>query len=600
MGRARGPGRAGRRHDRSRACRTCWSGRSPASVSAGCGVTAAASCSAWRSARSTCRAPGRSWPRSPSRARPADRGRTVALTLAFAVGTAVPLLSSRWPGARCRRAGAGVPRTAARRPGRGRPGRDRAGGRADLQRHRRAAAGVPDYTAALNKAVDKRRGGRRSGGEGTDRGLPARRSTRPGAARTAARSRRSPASHGGSTPRTGRPLPARALKGKVVLVDFWAYSCINCQRAIPHSNAWYQDYAATAWRSSACTPRSTPFEHVPGNVAAGAQRLAHHVSDRARQRLQDLERLPQRLLARRIPDRRQRARFAMSPSVRASTRQTEWLIRQLLTGRDPASQLPKRDRCRRHHRRTEGPDAGDLPRCRTRGQFYAGAAAGCRPAAADVPVAGDPPENPSHSTAPGTSSKESLTAKRARRIELNYYADDVYLDIGGTGTVTATVNGKTHDVQGIGGAPNIYTLVSTTTAHQGTSRIRVSSGLMRLLVHLRLTDRPRRPVHRGQDGYGPDRGPLRSQGKTCRRRSSLMSLRRNFGASPIPRRCWGGARMSSATTPPAQPITVGVRGYRSSPTPMGSPSKSRTPTADTLCSSGGRACRRAHGSRCCR
>jgi thiol-disulfide isomerase/thioredoxin len=33
------------------------------------------------------------------------------------------------------------------------------------------------------------------------------------------------------------------LRGKVVLVDFWTYSCINCQRALPHIEAWYRDYA---------------------------------------------------------------------------------------------------------------------------------------------------------------------------------------------------------------------------------------------------------------------------------------------------------------------------------------------------------------------
>jgi thiol-disulfide isomerase/thioredoxin len=33
------------------------------------------------------------------------------------------------------------------------------------------------------------------------------------------------------------------LKGKVVLVDFWTYSCINCIRTIPYLNAWHEKYA---------------------------------------------------------------------------------------------------------------------------------------------------------------------------------------------------------------------------------------------------------------------------------------------------------------------------------------------------------------------
>src|SRR5262249_38975679 len=38
------------------------------------------------------------------------------------------------------------------------------------------------------------------------------------------------------------PLTAEALKGKVVLVDFWTYSCINCLRAIPYVRAWAEKY----------------------------------------------------------------------------------------------------------------------------------------------------------------------------------------------------------------------------------------------------------------------------------------------------------------------------------------------------------------------
>ena len=39
-----------------------------------------------------------------------------------------------------------------------------------------------------------------------------------------------------------KPLTAKQLKGKVVLVDFWDYSCINCIRAIPYIRAWVEKY----------------------------------------------------------------------------------------------------------------------------------------------------------------------------------------------------------------------------------------------------------------------------------------------------------------------------------------------------------------------
>ena len=44
------------------------------------------------------------------------------------------------------------------------------------------------------------------------------------------------------------PLTTAGLKGKVVLVDFWTYSCINCLRAVPYVRAWAEKYAATGSR----------------------------------------------------------------------------------------------------------------------------------------------------------------------------------------------------------------------------------------------------------------------------------------------------------------------------------------------------------------
>jgi thiol-disulfide isomerase/thioredoxin len=40
-----------------------------------------------------------------------------------------------------------------------------------------------------------------------------------------------------------KPLDLQSLKGNVVLVDFWTYSCINCIRTIPYLNDWYEKYS---------------------------------------------------------------------------------------------------------------------------------------------------------------------------------------------------------------------------------------------------------------------------------------------------------------------------------------------------------------------
>lgn len=39
------------------------------------------------------------------------------------------------------------------------------------------------------------------------------------------------------------PLSKEELQGKVVLIDFWTYSCINCIRTVPYVEAWHQKYA---------------------------------------------------------------------------------------------------------------------------------------------------------------------------------------------------------------------------------------------------------------------------------------------------------------------------------------------------------------------
>ena len=40
----------------------------------------------------------------------------------------------------------------------------------------------------------------------------------------------------------GRPLSLKGLRGQVVLVDFWTYTCINCIRTLPYVEAWQREY----------------------------------------------------------------------------------------------------------------------------------------------------------------------------------------------------------------------------------------------------------------------------------------------------------------------------------------------------------------------
>ncbi|HCJ48048.1 MAG TPA: thiol:disulfide interchange protein [Microbacterium sp.] len=60
------------------------------------------------------------------------------------------------------------------------------------------------------------------------------------------------------------------LKGEVVLIDFWAYSCINCQRSIPHVVAWDETYRDAGLNVIGIHSPEYAFEKDAGNVKAGA------------------------------------------------------------------------------------------------------------------------------------------------------------------------------------------------------------------------------------------------------------------------------------------------------------------------------------------
>ena len=68
-----------------------------------------------------------------------------------------------------------------------------------------------------------------------------------------------------------RALTLRELRGRVVLVDFWTYTCINCIRTFPYLKAWderYRDHGLTI--VGVHTPEF-PFEREAGNVAAAIE-----------------------------------------------------------------------------------------------------------------------------------------------------------------------------------------------------------------------------------------------------------------------------------------------------------------------------------------
>jgi cytochrome c biogenesis protein CcdA/thiol-disulfide isomerase/thioredoxin len=66
----------------------------------------------------------------------------------------------------------------------------------------------------------------------------------------------------------GQPLTLAELRGHVVLVDFWTYTCINCIRTLPYLNAWYAKYRSDGFEIVGVHTPEFPFEHSAANVAA--------------------------------------------------------------------------------------------------------------------------------------------------------------------------------------------------------------------------------------------------------------------------------------------------------------------------------------------
>jgi cytochrome c biogenesis protein CcdA/thiol-disulfide isomerase/thioredoxin len=66
----------------------------------------------------------------------------------------------------------------------------------------------------------------------------------------------------------GRPLTLKQLRGRVVLVDFWTYSCINCIRTLPYLKAWDARYRKDGLTIVGVHTPEFPFEREASNVEA--------------------------------------------------------------------------------------------------------------------------------------------------------------------------------------------------------------------------------------------------------------------------------------------------------------------------------------------
>jgi cytochrome c biogenesis protein CcdA/thiol-disulfide isomerase/thioredoxin len=271
----------------------------------------------------------------------------------------------------------------------------------------------------------------------------------------------------------GAPLSLPDLRGKVVLIDFWTYSCINCQRTIPHVEAWYKQYASDGLVVVGVHTPEFAFEHVVSNVQGAAQQLGVTypiaVDDNdITWSTYDNEYWPAEYLVDATGMLRH-VDFGEGEYGR-----TESLIRQLLVDANPGLKLPAP---------TDLPDR--TPTAPTNPETYLGYSrlqylVGATPVM-DAPAVYKFPSfiTPEEYALSGswTIGWEEATAGADARLELDFEAHDVYLVLGGSGTVAVSLNGKAVTTVDVSGIPGLYTLVSGSSESSGVLLLTVSPGV---------------------------------------------------------------------------------------------------------------------------
>lgn len=271
----------------------------------------------------------------------------------------------------------------------------------------------------------------------------------------------------------GKPLDPAAVRGKVVLIDFWAYSCINCQRAIPHVVDWYNRYRDSGFVVVGVHTPEYAFERVPSNVASGAAGL--HIDypvalDNDYATWNNFSNLywPAEYLI----DANGQVRHTKFGE--GDYDGTEKLIRDLLVDAHPGTQLPSP---------AHAPDT--TPQTRLTPETYLGVERAANyggtgdykagTAAFDYPASLPGDKFALHGRWKLDDQGATADSDDAA-IRLNYTAKDVYAVVGGTGTLTVTRDGQTTTTP-IGGAPTLHHIVADAGAHGDQLDMRVSPGL---------------------------------------------------------------------------------------------------------------------------
>jgi cytochrome c biogenesis protein CcdA/thiol-disulfide isomerase/thioredoxin len=277
-------------------------------------------------------------------------------------------------------------------------------------------------------------------------------------------------SHWLNTP-DGRPLTMAALRGHVVLVDFWTYSCINCLRTLPYLEDWDARYRTKGLVIVGVHTPEFGFEHDLGNVRAAAERLGVRYpvaldNDYGTWDAYANQYWPADYLV----DQAGHVRHVHFGEGEYA--ETERLIRLLLraggAGRLPAAsgdvdRTPLESRTPETYlgyTRLDRFDGGRI----VGGQTYSYRL---------------PARLPRDHWAYGgswTVESERATARRGARLRLHFVARRVHLVLGGKGEVVVEVNGRRRRIVHVDGS-RLYTLVSEPHARDATLDLSLTPGL---------------------------------------------------------------------------------------------------------------------------
>ena len=266
-----------------------------------------------------------------------------------------------------------------------------------------------------------------------------------------------------------RPLTLAKLRGKVVLVDFWTYSCINCLRTLPHLEAWDSRYRKAGLVIVGVHTPEFAFEHVVSNVRKATRRLGvrYPVAIDNGYKTWDAYR-NDAWPAEYLIDRRGQVREVKKGE--GNYGDTERKIQALL-GEPAGAQLASvRDRTPQHFTTPESYLGWQ------RLERYAGSAiTPDRMVRYRFPKA-TPPDSLAYSGF-WTVEGQRIVAGPDARLRLSFVAQHVYLVLNGRGRLDVLVNGKKVRTIRVGGLSRLYTLLSYKTDRAGLLELRFTRGI---------------------------------------------------------------------------------------------------------------------------